>query len=247
MKLKKLENTDTYRRVEAELLPGEELLWVGQPQPRHIPMGRTTVGNKATLIGIIVGLQLFLVLGLLFFMPASSTTTTNTTSTTPETVTRSQGTPWIIISIVVIGLLVGLFVLGFALFRYRKDKHTIYAITDRRVLTISGDAVRSDGEQDIEFIERKMHRDGTGDIIFRREAHTGTAYYGSSVFAPQMRITNVGLFGIPDPHDVEELMLQIFRSDRYPCKRKHDENNWADADDFVADDIFEEELDKLIR
>jgi hypothetical protein len=58
--------------------------------------------------------------------------------------------------------------------------------------------------------------------------------------------TIVGLFGIPDPHDVEGLMLQVFRSDRYPHKRKHDENDWADADDFVGDDTFEEELDRLI-
>ena len=150
------------------------------------------------------------------------------------------------IAIVVLLVVVGMIALGIPLLRSWMGKQTIYAITDRRVLTISGDVVRSDGEQDIEFIERKMHRDGTGDIIFRREAHTSTGYYGGSVFAPQTRTTNVGLFGIPDPHEVEELMLEVFRSDLYPRKRKHDDVNWDD-DDLVADDSREEDLDNLIN
>ena len=225
----KLKQTDAYWRAKTELLPDEELLWVEQPQSRRLLSGRipaSSKSNKAALLGVIVGLQVLLVLGGAFFMVSSS----STTSTPSGTVTTSQGTPWIMIMVIVMGLLVGILGIAFMLFRVWRGKQTIYAITDRRVLTIHGDAVRSDGEQDIDFIERKMHRDGTGDIIFRREAQTGTAYYGGSVFAPQTNMVDVGLFGISDPHEVEELMLEVFRSGLYPRKRKHDEMNWEDTD-----------------
>jgi hypothetical protein len=236
MKRKNPERSEAYQRVEAELLPGEELLWVGQPNPKHMRLGRSAIGSKAVLLSTIVGLQVLLVLGGVFFTISSSRG-----STASGTVTTTQETPWLMIAVVVVGLLVGMAAVGVALFRQRLRKHSIYAITDRRVLTISGDAVRSDGEQDIEFIERKMHRDGTGDIIYRRELQTSTGYYGGSVFAPQTHTTNVGFFGISDPHYVEELMLDIFRPDAYPGKRKHDEESWDDVDDTLV-----EELDNLI-
>jgi hypothetical protein len=236
MKRKNSEHSEAYQRVQDELLPGEELLWVGQPNPKYMRPGRSGVGNKAALLSIVVGLQVLLVLGGAFFSISSSSTSSDS-----GTVTTTHETPWILIAVVGMIVLVGVLGLVLVLFRSWQRKHTIYAITDRRVLTINGDSVRSDGEQDIEFIERNMHRDGTGDIIYRRELQTSTGYYGGSVFAPQTSTTNVGFFGITDPHYVEELMLDVFRPDAYPGKQKHEEAMWDDADDTLLD-----ELDNLV-
>ena len=123
-----------------------------------------------------------------------------------------------------------------AIMRMRNAKNVVYAITDRRLLMISGNSVQSYGERDIQFIERKMHKDGIGDITFRRETQTwgwGRGY-GGSMFAPQSRLTAVGFFGIENPREVEALMLETFRPDG-AAKHKHDDN-WDENDEYFYDD-----------
>ena len=145
----------------------------------------------------------------------------------------STAFPWIavmIATLIVLGLLVAIMP---AITRMKNAKNAIYAITDRRLLMISGNSVQSYGERDIQFIERKMHKDGTGDITFRRETQTRTGYYGGSVFAPQSHTTSVGFFGVEDPQEVEALMLETFRPDGAQ-KRKHDEN-WDEDDEYFYD------------
>ena len=95
----KLEDTQTemYQRAKTELLPGEDLLWVSKPNPRHLRFGRTTAGHKTALIGgivaLLVGLQVF---GVLFFFVAKSYGVTKTITSrkknriaTPPTDSRS--------------------------------------------------------------------------------------------------------------------------------------------------------------
>ena len=49
----KLEDTQTemYQRAKAELLPGEDILWVGRANPRGLFLGGLAGGNKAKNLG----------------------------------------------------------------------------------------------------------------------------------------------------------------------------------------------------
>ena len=207
--------TELVKRAKSELLPDEALLWVGRPKKAQ----RTAFGgkNKVMMLSIVVGLQIFLVLlGGVFFAVSNQTE--------PDAVTETS--PVFLVSIVSITILILVLVSAIlALFLWmRNAKNAVYAITDRRALVIFGESVQSYGERDIQFIERKMHKDDTGDVIFQRKIQTQMGYYGGGVVTPRSHEMSIGFFGIEDPHEVEELMLQTFRPDSSSQKRKHDEN-----------------------
>jgi hypothetical protein len=238
----KLEDTQTemYQRAREELLPGEDILWVGRSNPRGIFSGGSG-GNKANLIGVIVGLQVLLVLGGVFFAVASSGSTSDGAmmgpGSTTVTTTSSSGPPLVVMMVIAVAILTALIAaVGVPLAQARKGRNMIYAITDRRVLMIGKDSVQSYGEQDIQFIKRKMNKDGTGDIIFREEARAGTAFSGSNVYGSRAYTTLVGFFGVSDPHAVEELMLETFRPEAYARKRKNDEDLWDEEEYFEDSD-----------
>lgn len=233
----KLEDTQTemYQRAREELLPGEDILWVGRSNPRGIFSGGSG-GNKASLIGVIVGLQVLLVLGGVFFAVASSSSTSDTGSISVPA-SSSSGPPMVVMMVIAVAILTVLIAaVGIPLAQARKGRNLIYAITDRRVLMIGRDSVQSYGEQDIQFIKRKMNKDGTGDIIFREETRAGTAYHGSNVYASRAYAAPVGFFGVSDPHAVEELMLETFRPEVYARKRKNDDDLWDEEEYFEDSD-----------
>jgi len=230
----KLEDTQTemYRRAKEELLPGEDILWVGRGNPRGMLLGGGGGNNKATIISVIVGLQVLLVLGGVFFAVASRSTTTATVTTT-----SSSGAPMVIFLVIAIAVMTALIAgVAIPLAQSRKGRGLVYAITDRRVLMIGKNSVQSYGEQDIQFIRRKMNKDGTGDITFREETRAGTAYYGGTVYANRAYSAPVGFFGISDPHEVEELMLETFRPEAYARKRKNDDELWDEEEYFEDPD-----------
>jgi hypothetical protein len=153
------------------------------------------------------------------------------------TTTSSSGPPMVVMMVIAVAVLTALIAaVGIPLAQARKGRDFIYAITDRRVLMIGKDSVQSYGEQDIQFIKRKMNKDGTGDIIFREEARAGTAFYGSNVYGSRTYTTPIGFFGISDPHEVEELMLETFRPEAYARKRKNDDDLWDEEEYFEDSD-----------
>jgi hypothetical protein len=94
----------------------------------------------------------------------------------------------------------------------RRSRHTLYAVTDRRALILDRNNVQSFGPRDIEFIERRMHSGGRGDILFAREVHpSGAGMWGYSGFNRSMMESAVGFFDIEDARAVEALMLEVFR------------------------------------
>ena len=235
----KLEDTQTemYQRAKAELLPGEDILWVGRANPRGLFLGGLAGGNKANIIGIIVGLQVLLVLGGVFFAFGFSRSSESSAVIGAEPITTtSSGPPTIIMLVIAIAIMTALFAaVGIPLAQARKGRNMIYAITDRRVLMIGKNSVQSYGEQDIQFIKRKMNRDGTGDIIFREEAYSNAAFSSGSIYANRVNPRQIGFFGVPDPHEVEELMLETFRPETYARKRKHDDL-WDEGEYFEDPD-----------
>lgn len=166
-------------RVDEELLAGEEVLWIGRPSGGAA--GTTAPLNIIVLLLLIVGFLIGIFTGL-------------------------EATP--MIWLVLLGILAPVVLLMF-LQQGRgpwSNRSTIYAVTDRRALIIRPDRVQSYGPRDIQFIERRMRRNGRGDILFAREPGAASGYY-----AARPNPMSVGFFGIEDSRAVEALMLEVFR------------------------------------
>lgn len=69
--------------------------------------------------------------------------------------------------------LIGIGMLSSPLWAYRSQLKTVYLITDRRAITIDGgrtSTIRSYLPKDLKEIFRREHKDGTGDVIIKRDA-----------------------------------------------------------------------------
>jgi hypothetical protein len=187
-------------RVESELLTGENLLWVGLPARKHIP--RDSYNNR-TASAILLGMIVSMLLG---------------TTIAAGTVARTWG--------VMMAVLLTMIILGtavvYAVWQSRQNFPHLYAITNRRALILTRTRVQSFGADDIHFIERNMHRDGKGDIIFREEHYKRLVPVGEVVIQKGERITT-GFYGIDNPTQVEALMLETFRHERQAYQHLEDE------------------------
>ncbi len=99
-------------------------------------------------------------------------------------------------------------------------KRTIYAISDRRLLTIRrllGHRVSSYGPGEIDVVERRENRDGSGDLIFRREEVKRLRHHADPPRRKRVSEREIGFWGIPDVRQVEEavwaLKMRIEHSD----------------------------------
>lgn len=220
---------EAINRVESELLAGEELLWVGRPA--HVGLGRIPVN------GAVVALALVFILGLsaaLFMAPVGVTMVSGSsmvesvievagpgTELIPPimelgapgmgTVTRevAMATPFSPLTslMALIPLFLILVVLAAVLLPMYRRRQTLYAVTDRRALIMEGQRTRSFGANDIEFIERRVARNGTGDVIFATQI---TDRYAGNT-GRRIASAPIGFMGIERPQEVEALMLGVFR------------------------------------
>jgi hypothetical protein len=126
--------------------------------------------------------------------------------TTQEIVMATSFSPLSTIMMLIPLLLILLLVAAIAIPLIRRSQ-SLYAVTDRRALIMQGRRTRSFGANDIQFIERRMTRGGTGDVIFASQIKD--RYAGNT----GRRITTepVGFLGIEHPQEVEALMLDVFR------------------------------------
>lgn len=208
---------EIYQRVEPELLAGETLLWVGTPRAGHLPQSTRAAARAAVLSGLVAVL---LGIGLLVLL--------------------RSGRLVLVSSPIVILILIFLLIMALAVSKYYRPAlrnllgggSTTYAITDRRVLMLAGRSVQSYAASDIDFIERRMNRDGTGDILFKRESRRETVYSG--VFSEQDVVVPVGLFGVDNPREVEALMLEVFRpgASVYAADEKPKHDDWVYEDEL---------------
>lgn len=103
------------------------------------------------------------------------------------------------LSMAVIMPLVGL------LWIYPDAKHTVYAITERRVLIMNTrrpDTPHELVEQDIGPIRRFDNRDGSGDLLFANDTYRRSRRRGST--------RHFGFFGISNPQQVEQHLHDVF-------------------------------------
>ena len=203
--------SDAYRKVEAELLPGEELLWIGQPSSGLAAMRGYPLARLATVFGLIVVFTFF-----------ASDDLPQPRGSARGVMSPMGSMSMLLVPVMIMGItLLGM--LGSAVGAFLRAQNTTYAITDRRILMLSGlfsTAVTSYGGQDIERIERRTRGGGSGDLIFRYEQQLRYNNRGNR----RARYDNVpvGFFGIPDVREVEALLLETFRPD--------EAGSWRDAD-----------------
>ncbi len=88
----------------------------------------------------------------------------------------------------------------------RFTRHTVYALSDRRLLIIQAwprQRVTSYGPDDIDVVERRDYKDGTGDIVFRREEHQKPRHHNDQRTKRRVSDQPIGFFGVPDARRVE--------------------------------------------
>ena len=184
-----LDESELRSAVSPELQAGEKLLWVGRPSPMRVLMQR---GDD--VVGAVVAVAVLAILGAILpiFMIAPGSA-------------GPSDTDFVGIAVLVV-LVAVVFAISVPAYRYFVAKRTIYAITNRRVLTIkptfSGKAVQS--QTRFEQIERRERADGSGDLTFGTEIDPLRSRY-------RPRLRKIGFFGIPDVRRVEQLMLDTFR------------------------------------
>jgi hypothetical protein len=182
--------------VQAELVTGERLLWVGQPLPRRYLLFSIPI----VLFAIPwTGFAVFWVLtasGMLFGGMGNNA---------PGPGGFFACFPLFGLPFILIGL--GLFSSPYWLLR--KARRTCYALTDRRAIiwepgVFSSISVRSYGPDQLKRIRRNQRADGTGDLIFEEMATYDNEGHRS--------ISSRGFMAIPQVRDIEELLRKALLS-----------------------------------
>jgi hypothetical protein len=163
-----------------QLSGGERLLWAGSPAPGSAALGAL----PATVFGIpFTGFAAFWI------------------SSTARITTREEG-PWALFPLFGVPfLLIGLGLLLAPLWAYLAARNTVYAVTERRALIISGSRsrrVRSFTGAEVGNITRVERADGWGTVTFA----AGTPV-GSKGFE---RYSRASFVGIPEVRRVEQLI-----------------------------------------
>jgi hypothetical protein len=184
-------NPITRSEVDAELQPGETVLWAGKPLPSRIALQN----REALVTGVLALAALFVIL------------TGFSAATVFNFLIFGCGFTWLALLFV----LLPVYYFARPVYDYLTAGRTTYAVTDRRVLIIKprfgGKTVQSYNR--IQQIERRELSGGKGDLIFGSETQTTRAGVGIRV-----RSRKVGFFGIPNPREVEQLMLGILGESR---------------------------------
>lgn len=94
----------------------------------------------------------------------------------------------------------------------RITRHTVYAMSDRRLIIIQAwprRRVTSYGPDDIDVVERRDYKDGTGDVVFRHEEHQKQGHPQDPRTKRRIRDRPIGFFGVPDARHVERAIWAL--------------------------------------
>jgi len=189
---------ESQQMAQAELESGEQLLWHGRPGGRRFILGSIPI----VLFGI--PWTAFS----LFWMAAASGFLFTKSGNGIFSLFALFGVPFV---------LVGFGMLGSPYWAYRKMKRTVYALTNRRALIITGGrskTIRSYSGKDVGIIERVERANGKGDIYF-------------SAAGGNESTQRVGFLGISDARRVERLLMGVFKKEgaeraaAFPNKLSH--------------------------
>lgn len=196
-------------RVESELLPDEELLWIGQPHPTRFLFGQS---NKThPLLASLIGLEIAVFVSAFF--------------------TASL----LFIGLSFLALLLTTLI-GAILQQVLLARNTIYAISNQRALTIRGNQVETSGKKDLQSIVKKTNSNGRGDIIFRKDTESKISPTGFGLMLHRQVEKERGFMGIENPNHVELLLLNTF-GDNARIERLVDHD--ADDGDIYFEDEYQ--------
>ena len=182
---------DAQLRAQSELQSGETLYWTGTADP-----GRAALSAiPASLFGIPFA-------GFALFWTTTAFRATHTLSKSDNNAFMRSfkvfplfGLPF---------LLVGLGIVLAPLWAYLKGRSTVYAVTNQRVMVISGGnsrSVKSYTPNDILGVEHRERPDGSGDILILTNGITRNNNMTSQV--------NVSLSGVPNVKQVAQQVLAL--------------------------------------
>jgi Bacterial PH domain len=181
---------DAQLRAQSELQPGESLYWTGTADPRRAAISAL----PASIFGIPFA-------GFALFWMNSALHATHGLARNSNAFAKSFsifpifGLPF---------LLVGLGMILAPLWAFFKGRETIYAVTDKRVMIISGSAsrtVRSCTPADIASVDYRERPDGSGDIVIATNSQIRTNNSVSQL--------KVGLYGVSNVKDVARQVLNL--------------------------------------
>ena len=175
---------ESQQTAQAQLEPGERLLWHGKPDPKR--------GLLATIPLVLFAIPWTAFA--LFWTAAASGLWFDDAKPGPMSLFGLFGVPFI---------LVGLGMLTSPYWLYKKAKQTVYALTNRRAMIITGAStkkIQSFTGNDMGAIERTERSNGTGDVNF------------ATMVGKKSDVT-VGFMGIADARRVERLMLDTFKKE----------------------------------
>jgi hypothetical protein len=176
---------ESQQTAQAQLEMGERLLWYGKPDPKR--------GLWATIPLVLFAIPWtgFAV----FWMAAASGLFFEDSEPGWISLFALFGVPFV---------LVGLGMLTSPYWLYKKAKQTVYALTNRRAMIITGGStkkVQSFTGNDMGVIERTERSNGIGDVIF-------------ATIAGKKSDQPVGFMGISEARRVERLLLDTFKKDK---------------------------------
>jgi hypothetical protein len=169
--------------AQAQLEPGERLLWWGKPDPKR--------GLLLTIPVVLFGIPWTAFS--IFWMAAASGLVFGDSNRGWFSLFALFGLPFV---------LVGLGMLTAPYWAYRKAQQTIYALTNRRALIItSGRAtkVKSYAASDIGTIERTERANGKSDVMF-------------ATVVTSKNLQSIGFMGIENGRQVERLLFDTFKT-----------------------------------
>jgi len=184
-------NYDLDAIARNELEPGESLLWSGSPDPRR---------SMLTSLPVLLFAIPWTAFAIFWVATAAGMTSNVRGSGGGSGFFPLFGIPFI---------LIGLAMLSGPFWAYRKAQKTVYAVSNKRAIIITGGLTRnvqSFYPRSLGAIERSEKADGSGNIIFARRTNSN---YNSNSNQSQTSTTSIGFFGIPDVRTVERLIRQI--------------------------------------
>ncbi len=189
-------------RVRSELDQGEQLLWVGQPQPRRFA--------RATIPIVLFGIPWT---AFAIFWTAMASGLARGGGPVPN------AGPGALFSICfplwgVPFILIGLGMLSSPFWAGRKAKRTCYALTDRRAIlfeagTFGSVVVRSYRPSGLTKMFRRENADGSGDLVFEEITQVRSTNNGGRTTSTQTR----GFLGIDNVREIEELLRKALLSE----------------------------------
>src|SRR6266403_2153656 len=182
---------DPQLSAQSELQSGESLYWTGTADPARAALSVL----PAAIFGIpFAGFALFW-MNTAFHATNSMHKASNDAFTKSFTIFPLFGLPF---------LLIGLGIVLTPLWAYLKGRSTVYAVTNQRVMVITGGnsrSVKSYTPADILGVEHRERPDGSGDIVILTNAITRTNNSVSQI--------KVALCGIPNVKPVAQQVLAL--------------------------------------